>query len=42
MDSTAMHPHADRKTLRKEQQKKMAQGHAGDDHEDEQIWKQTM
>ncbi len=41
-DSTAMHPHADRKTLRKEQQKKIAQGHARDDHEDEQIWKQTM
>ena len=42
MDSTTMHPHTDRKTLRKKQQKKIAQGHAEDDHEEEQTWQQTM
>ena len=42
MDSTTMHPHTDRKTLRKQQQKKIAQGHAQDDHEEEQTWQQTM
>ena len=42
MDSTTMHPHTDRKTLRKKQQKKIAQGHAQDDHEEEQNWQQTM
>ena len=42
MDSTTMHPHTDRKTLRKERQKKIAQGHAQDDHEEEQTWQQTM
>ena len=42
MDSTTMHPHIDRKTLRKERQKKIAQGHAQDDHEEEQTWQQTM
>ena len=42
MDSTTMHPHIDRKTLRKKQQKKIAQGHAEDDHEEEQTWQQTM
>ena len=42
MDSTTMHPHTDRKTLRKKQQKKIAQGHAQDDHEEEQTWQQTM
>ena len=42
MDSTTMHPHTDRKTLRKQQQKKIAQGHAEDDHEEEQTWQQTM
>ena len=42
MDSTTMLPHTDRKTLRKKQQKKIAQGHAQDDHEEEQTWQQTM
>jgi len=42
MDSTTMHPHTDGKTLRKKQQKKIAQGHAEDDHEEEQTWQQTM
>ena len=41
-DSTTMHHHTDSKTLRKERKKKIAQGHAADDHEDEQIWQQTM
>lgn len=41
MDSTTMRPHTDRKTLRKKQQKKIAQGHAQDDHEEEQTWQQT-
>ncbi len=39
---TTMHQHTDRKTLRKERQKKIAQGHAQDDHEEEQTWQQTM
>ena len=42
MDSTTMLPHTDRKTLRKKQQKKIAQGHAEDAHEEEQSWQQTM
>ena len=42
MDSTTMHLHTDKKTLRKKQQKKIAQGHAQDDHEEEQTWQQTM
>ena len=42
MDSTTMRPHTDRKTLRKKQQKKIAQGHAQDDHEEEQTWQQIM
>lgn len=42
MDSTTMRPHTDRKTIRKKQQKKIAQGHAQDDHEEEQTWQQTM
>lgn len=41
MDSTTMHPHTDKKTLRKKQQKKIAQGHAEGDHEEEQTWQQT-
>ena len=41
-DSTTMYHHADSKTLRKERQKKIAQGHAEDDHEEEQTWQQTM
>ena len=42
MDSTTMHPHTDRKTLRKKQQKKIAQGHAKEDCEEDQTWQQTM
>ena len=42
MDGTTMRPHTDRKTLRKTQQKTIAQGHAQDDHEEEQNWQQTM
>ena len=42
MDSTTMHLHTDKKTLRKKQQKKIAQGHAQDDHAEEQTWQQTM
>ena len=41
-DSTTMRHYTDSKTLRKEQRKKIAQGHAVDDHEEEQIWQQTM
>ena len=42
MDSTTMRQHTDRKTLRNQQQKKIAQGHAQDDHAEEQTWQQTM
>ena len=42
IDSTTMHHHTDSKALRKEQRKKIAQGHAEDDHEEEQTWQQTM
>ena len=41
-DSTTMRHHTDSKTFRKERRKKIAQGHAGDDHEEEQTWQQTM
>ena len=41
-DSTTMHQHTDRKTLRRQRQKKIAQGHAEDDHEEEQTLQQTM
>lgn len=41
-DSTTMGHHIDSKTLRKERRKKIVQGHAADDHEEEQIWQQTM
>ena len=41
-DSTTMRHYTDSKTLRKEQRKKIAQGHAVDDHEEEQTWQQTM
>lgn len=41
-DSTTMQYHTDSKTLRKERQKKIAQGHAVDNHEEEQTWQQTM
>ena len=42
MDATTTHHHTDSKALRKELQKKIAQGHAEDDHEEEQTWQQTM
>ena len=32
----------DRKTLRREREKKIALGHREDDHEEEQTWQQTM
>ena len=41
-DATTTRYHADSKALRKERQKKIAQGHAEDDHEEEQTWQQTM
>ena len=41
-DSTTMHYHADRKTLRKEKEKKTILGQKGNDHEKEQMWQQTM
>lgn len=41
-DSTTMRIRTDSKALKKERQKKIAQGHARDDHEDEQTWRQTM
>ena len=42
IDSTTKCYHTDSKTLWKERQKKIAQGHAQDDHEEEQNWQQTM
>ena len=42
MDATTTHHHTDSKALRKERQKKIAQGHAEDDHEEEPTWQQTM
>ena len=42
MDGTTMHHRSDRKTLRREQEKKIALGHKEDDHEEEQTWQQTM
>lgn len=42
IDSTTMRHHTDSKALRKEKEKKIALGHAQDDHEDEQTWQQTM
>lgn len=42
MDATTTYHHTDSKALRKERQKKIAQGHAEDDHEEEQTWQQTM
>ena len=43
-DATTMHQHADKKTLRRQRQKKIALGHKADDHEDEVSydWQQTM
>lgn len=36
MDATTRHGHGDRKALAKEQRKKIALGHKGDDHEESQ------
>ena len=41
-DATTARQHTDRKILRQEQQKKIALGHKGDDHEEETTWQQTM
>lgn len=41
-DATTTNPQTDRKLLSKERRKKIAQGHAPDDHEDEQTWQQTL
>lgn len=41
-DATTTNPYTDRKVRSKERRKKIAQGHAPDDHEDEQKWQQTM
>ncbi len=41
-DSTTMPGHADRKTLAREREKKIAMGHKPDDHEDQPTWQQTM
>lgn len=41
-DSTTTPHRSDRKTLRREQEKKIALGHKEDDHEEEQTWQQTM
>ena len=41
-DSTTMHQHTDRKTLRQERKKKIALGHKEDDHEGEPTWQQSM
>ena len=41
-DATTTHQHTDKKTLRKEREKKIALGHKEDDHEEEQTWEQTM
>ena len=42
MDSTTMRQRSDRKTLHREQEKKIVLGHKEDDHEEEQAWQQTM
>lgn len=41
-DSTTQRSHGDSKTLRREREKKIALGHAEDDHEDAQNCQQTM
>ena len=41
-DATTTHQHTDKKTLRKEREKKIALGHKEDDHEEEPTWQQTM
>lgn len=41
-DATTTHQHTDKKTLRKEREKKIAMGHKPDDHEEENSLKQSM
>ena len=41
-DVTTTYQHGDRKTLRREQEKKIALGHKEDDREEKQTWQQTM
>ena len=41
-DAATMHQHADKKTLRRQRQKKIALGHKEDDHADDPTWQQTM
>ena len=41
-DATTTHHHTDKKTLRRQRQKKIALGHKEDDHADEPTWQQTM
>ena len=41
-DATTTHQHTDKKTLRKEREKKIAMGHKEDDREEEPTWEQTM
>ena len=41
-DATTTHHHADKKTLRRQRQKKIALGHKEDDHTDEPTWQQSM
>lgn len=41
-DATTTRAHSDRKTLRKEREKKIAHGHKEDDHAEEPTWQQTM
>ena len=41
-DTTTINPYTDRKVFAKEREKKIALGHKADDHEDEQIWQQTL
>ena len=42
MDSTTMPHRSDHKTLRREQEKKIALGHKEDDHEEEPTWQQSL
>ena len=41
-DATTTHQHSDRKTLRRELEKKIVLGHKENDHEEKQTWQQSM
>ena len=41
-DATTAHHHTDKKTLRRQRQKKIALGHKEDDHANEPTWQQSM